>query len=89
MDDKGDRLYSLVRGRMKVILHELDPAKNEVYDLAIDPTEQNNLAAELTGEMKALFDRIVEMGAVSAIEPGETETPVEREDALRALGYVE
>lgn len=89
MDDKRDRLYSLVRGDVKVILHELDPGKNEAYDLARDPAEQNNLAGAPTPEMTLLLERIPKMGALSTIEPGETDTPVDREDALRALGYVE
>ena len=88
-DRKQDRLYSLIDGDLKLIFHELEPEKTEFYNLANDPGETRNLASTKPPEMKALLQRLKGLGALSGIDASETQTPADRAEALRALGYVE
>jgi hypothetical protein len=88
-DRKQDRLYSLIDGDSKIIFHELEPEKTEFYNLADDPGETRNLASTQPPEMKPLLQRLQGLGALSGIDASQTQTPADRAEALRALGYVE
>jgi arylsulfatase len=84
---------ALVLGSWKLLAYT-DEGRYELYDLASDPTEQNDLAArqpKRVAEMKRLLERQVAeneaLGAgVEVQEAAITEAELER---LRALGYFE
>ncbi len=84
-DHKDDRLYALLDGRWKLILHQLKPAESELYDLDADPAELRNVAAEHRDVMKRM---VKELAARHPFYEGGGEgTAAERMEKLRSLGY--
>jgi len=88
-DRKQDRLYSLIDGDTKIIFHELEPEKTEIYNLRDDPGETQNLASTQPEKTTSLVQRLQTLGAISLLNAHQTPTPADRAEALRALGYVE
>jgi arylsulfatase A-like enzyme len=86
-DKKNDKLYCLMNASHKLIYHQLNPDDTEFYDLAADPAEQNNLAAQKPPEMVEMMQRLEAMDPFSEILPGMTPTDLERIRKLRELGY--
>jgi arylsulfatase A-like enzyme len=89
----GDPLTSWTSGDLKLILTPArgeDPERVELYDLARDPGERRDLAAERPDEVRRLRD---ELEAVRAhLAAGAGGAPVELDSATRArleaLGYL-
>jgi arylsulfatase A-like enzyme len=88
-DRKLDKLYCLIQGKHKLIYHQLDPKRNELYDLEEDPWEENNLAALKPDLMIEMIEKIEDMGALSDIMPGTTGFDPDRARQLESLGYIE
>ena len=88
-DNKDDKLYCLVEGNHKLIYHQLEPEKNEFYDLSTDPGELHNLASRSPEPMAEMIRRLEEMDVFSDIMPGMTPTDLERTRQLRNLGYIQ
>lgn len=77
-------LYALVSGRWKYIG---GPAAPELYDLAVDPAEQHNVAGAHRSVADAMGSRVAAIGSrgVASVPTALSRDAVER---LRALGYV-
>jgi choline-sulfatase len=75
-------VQTLARDRWKLIVSR-DP---ELYDLASDPAENNNLAASRAAIVTAMAIRIEALRASTAASPASV--PPEATERLRALGYV-
>jgi arylsulfatase len=86
------RLFSVVVGRFKLIVHD-PPGTRELYDLAADPGERENLSGQRP-ELDARLLALIEAQRMHAQQSGRTSTttltldPALRQ-ALEALGYVE
>jgi len=93
--DLAGKLHSVRRGRWKLIVtEEADGEKVELYDIAYDPGEKVNLAAEQPERaqaMAALYDRWLQTAAVEGrrLDAIEFRYDEALESALRSLGYVE
>jgi len=88
-DNKLDKLYCMMNERHKLIYHQLKPDETEFYDLQADPNELHNLADAKPPAMQALLEQLMSLDALSDIEPGMTQTDLERLHKLRDLGYVQ
>ncbi|UCG16865.1 MAG: sulfatase [Phycisphaerales bacterium] len=90
---KGPEQYALYRGDWKLILHA-DSGSARLYNIADDPLEQRDLAANAPAQLKSLTalvqERLGRNRRLAAGEPVE-EIPLtpDRLDRLRSLGYVE
>ena len=87
-DAKNDKYYCLIDGHKKLIVHQLRSDESEFYDLAEDPFELNNLAAQRPAAMDSLLRVLRARGVFSEIMPGMTATDLERLEKLKSLGYV-
>jgi arylsulfatase A-like enzyme len=88
--NEAQPLVSVTRGAERLIFDPEDPEKVQLYDLAADPGEQNNLAAERPDRVAALlaegrerFARRTEGAIAESVEVDELQL-----QQLRALGYV-
>ena len=88
-DEKTDKLYSIIRGDLKLIYHQLQPENSELYDLAEDPRELHNLAAERRDELHELIRELRRRNALSDLMPGEGALDTEHAERLRSLGYIQ
>lgn len=84
-----DLLFSVQDGRWKLIHHEAEPERSELYDLKNDPRELKNVLAQhpeeharLMGILDRLGARRIELGDVDELDP-------EVRAQLEALGYLE
>lgn len=88
----GPQRRSIQDGRYKLIL-EIDSGQVELYDLAADPGERENLAAvrkQEAARLLGLLDRWAErMGPVVPPSPEAPSPDADPLAPLRALGYVE
>jgi arylsulfatase A-like enzyme len=84
-----DLLFCQMEPPWKLIYHYNTPANSELYNLATDPKEQQNVAAQYRDEVTRLAAALNESGAmeVQLIEPN---SPLDQEaiDKLRSLGYI-
>jgi arylsulfatase A-like enzyme/Flp pilus assembly protein TadD len=82
----GDVLRFVRLGRWKYI-HKLEP---ELYDVASDPQELRNLAAEQPERVAQLRTRLEQLLGAAQASPGDAEAAMDPETLaqLRALGYV-
>ncbi len=84
-----DDLFALVEERWKLVHHRHAPENDELYDLAADPLELHNVAAEHPAEVARMRAALAATGALdvpaAGAEDGGAEVDVE---ALEALGYV-
>ncbi len=84
------RLKSLQVGDQKLIVS--DRGERELFDLASDPGETKNLAAERPEAVRALERRLAELAAGWTAAPAVAAEPVIDEEtraALESLGYVD
>ena len=88
-DEKDDKLYSLQRGDLKLIYHQLQPENSELYDLGSDPGERHDLAAERPDVLREMIAELKSRGALSDLMPGMTPTDPEHAERLRSLGYIQ
>jgi arylsulfatase A-like enzyme len=87
----GPQRRSIQDDRYKLIL-EIDSGRIELYDLAADPGERRNLAAERKQEADRLLGLLEQWSARMRTAPSSPEIATEDADALeqlRALGYVQ
>lgn len=87
--EKESFLRAITSGRWKAI-EDLLTGERKLYDLAADPGERRNLAAEMPGraaELEALLDRWE--GEYPMREGPPVGTTEEEEERLRSLGYIE
>ena len=75
-------VYSLLQDRWKLIVSR----EPELYDLATDPAESKNLAAERQPLVNAMGSRLEAMRSTS--RRARMATPPDAAERLRALGYV-
>ena len=88
-EDYERRLRSLYVDGMKYIRGS--EGRDELYDLRLDPNEQNDLAGERPDEVRRLRELLE--AKITALEPPEAGGPVELSEKLleelRELGYVD
>ena len=81
-----DDLIAATDGRHKLIHHLKEPHKSELYDLQLDPDEQDNLYTKKPELASRLHSFLLTEGALSINEAAYgREAP--DQDALRGLGY--
>jgi arylsulfatase A-like enzyme len=90
--EESDPLVSVTEGSLRLLLPVKEPGSVELYDLAADPGERNNLAGERAAERDRLAAAAKSHFEGAAIPwgraPGEVELDELRLNQLRALGYV-
>jgi len=82
---------AIVLGDLKLIRDDLTGAM-EIYDLAADPQERNNLAVrhpELREKLAPLLERSIRRSGSAPVDAWDVEFSSEEIEDLRALGYVE
>jgi len=97
LDDRGVRNGGLFRSvltdNMRLIITEKDgKMAYELFDLEVDPFEQNNLAASNPTRVEAMKKLIDAYKAdLKELEPGEMEKEVfsKNQDLLKSLGYID
>jgi len=90
-NEEPDPLIALTEGDLRLVMRVADPTGARLYDLAGDPQEQSDAAAENPEALDALRERA--SGYLSGSSPWgappeEVELDAMRLDQLRALGYV-
>ncbi len=92
---EGRAFRALVDGSMKLIhrAEDLDHSdNNKLFDLAVDPHEQHNLADSLTHETQRMEDDLLRVArALDAVRPPQPEgtiLAVDFEDPIQNEGYV-
>jgi len=83
------RLKSIQVGTLKLIASER--GERELYDLSVDPDEQNDLAGERPDDTARLASQLEDWarGWQPVVDPAPRAVDAERLKALRELGYVE
>jgi arylsulfatase A-like enzyme len=84
-----DLLFCIVEPPWKLIYHYNTPENSELYNLASDPQELHNVAAQFRDEVTRLAATLDESGAM-AVQIIEPNSPLDQEaiDKLRSLGYL-
>ncbi len=79
------------RGRDKIMFHRLDPSRYQLYDLELDPGEQNNLVDQERGKVYKYLGRGRELLIALRVKKKRSPGRLTDEDRsrLRALGYLE
>ena len=91
VDEEPRPLVSVTRDALRLFHDPAAPARDELYDHAVDPREQRNLAARRPDDVRALrdlADAYLATPEPSWGAPDETELDEMRLNQLRALGYV-
>jgi arylsulfatase A-like enzyme len=90
--DQSDPLVSVTDGSLRLFLPVNDPSKAELYDLAADPGEQQNLAEARAADrdrLAAMVQGHMEGASIPwGRPPAEVELDEMRLNQLRALGYM-
>jgi arylsulfatase A-like enzyme len=90
--DQSDPLVSVTDGSLRLFLPVNDPSKAELYDLAADPGEKQNLAETRTADRDRLAAMVKGHMEGASIPWGQAPAEVEldemRLNQLRALGYM-
>ena len=81
-----DNLYALQDGRWKLVWHEREPAQSELYDLAADPQELDNLYSPDHPEARRL-EAVLVARQVTRVTPEGSGDDDPNAAALQALGY--
>jgi arylsulfatase A-like enzyme len=76
------------RGRYKLIV-DLKRDARELYDLAVDPTEQHDLSDQRPELVSSLLAELDRLGQSSRSEQPAPALSAEAREQLRELGYVE
>jgi choline-sulfatase len=87
----GSRMMGVYSGPMKLVLHEQEPTKTQLFDLFTDPEEAKNLAADRPDTVARLSHVLnEELSSLPTLEPEfvEDETPDAVIEELKAMGYV-
>jgi len=84
-----DLLFCVVEPPWKLIYHFNTPDNSELYNLASDPQERHNVAAQYRDEVTRLAAVLNESGAME-VEIVEPNSPLDQEaiEKLRSLGYL-
>ena len=89
----ADNISAVIKENYKLIKNTFQDSVNyELYDLAVDPAEKNNITEEeleIVTEMTAIMDSLYNYCQANAVMPEETgkELTPEQMEQLRALGY--
>ncbi|HHO52748.1 MAG TPA: hypothetical protein ENK18_18200 [Deltaproteobacteria bacterium] len=91
--DKRRHLTSLRDGDLKLIANrQRDPPRLELYDLSVDPTERNDLAAEGGQRLSVLTEQLLRLERLSrerALPPAVLHLEDDQRRLLRTLGYID
>ncbi len=80
-----DDLFMVIDGRWKLIQHRAQPENTELFDLAADPLELENVA-DRHPEERARLEAWIERSGALEIAPGERQDGLDT-SSLRELGY--
>lgn len=81
-----DNLYAVCDGRWKLVWRETQPEQSELFDLAADPLEMNNLYSPEHAEAKRLLSQLEEW-EVTKVTPPQAGGSEASAEALQSLGY--
>ena len=84
---RAPAMHSLIDGDWKLI-HYPDGRAPELYDLATDPSEATNRAADAPDVVARLLAKLLERGAIGGGEVDPSSLSAEQLEALRELGYL-
>ena len=78
-----------MEGDWKLIHHQTVPANSELYNLASDPRELENVHSDSPQVVARLLAHLQESGAMT-VRPPEDDEPLSEEalEKLRSLGYI-
>ena len=88
----GKRLMGIYDGQLKLIVHEDDPTRVQLFDLFTDPTEKRNRASDMPTAVTRLTHTLhSELNSLPVLEPEVVadETPAAVLEELKAMGYIE
>ncbi|MBI5118369.1 sulfatase [Candidatus Poribacteria bacterium] len=86
----GSPMYSMIDGDMKLIYHAEAQYKNEMYDLARDPLEMNNIFTQQPKHAKKLIGEINSLlkGTTISTQRAKAGQDKDWENKLKSLGYM-
>lgn len=87
-DKKDEMLFAVIDGEWKYIHHLLREEEGELYNLAEDPKELNNLFLSHRDQVKRLLEDLMARSAIPANQLGGGDAPPELIERLRSLGYI-
>jgi arylsulfatase A-like enzyme len=87
-NDKNDMLFAITDGRWKYIHHLIREDESELYDLARDPRELNNLYASRPDDVERLLADLTARRFQPDRGQGEGMMSPEDLERLRSLGYL-
>lgn len=83
-------LFSLIESDDKLIYHSEEPEKSELYDLARDPLETENLFHQRPARSRELIEKIEQLQEKTTVDLDHivVDQDKSRRDKLKALGYL-
>lgn len=88
-DVKDDMLFAVVEGDWKYIHHRRRDRASELYNLAADPGELNNLIERQPGKLRRLSVNLLARDFLPRRREASEPTSPEDAERLKSLGYVE
>ncbi len=83
-------VFSVIEGNLKLIAYSESRSENELFDLAADPTESNNIISERPEQAKRLEKTIARLqhGTVFDVERSADDDDKATRSLLKSLGYL-
>jgi arylsulfatase A-like enzyme len=86
-NNENKRTYSLFDGRYRLIKDIRWSEKPLLYDISVDPSEENDIS-DANPDNVELFSALIQAMSSGALPPSEVEYDTQTEEMLRSLGYI-